>query len=779
MIRLCQRARLLPVLLAGAALAMAGGGFAHAQIGPGFTTARFELADTVQLNQADSTILGNFQRVKAYLADRQWDEAVETLRKVLEHSEDKLVGVTDRRYVSLRDYVHLQLASLPPEALALYRSRIDPTARKWCEEGIARRDPRLLRNVLRQAFASSWGDNALTALGEMALESGDYTSARWYWERVVPAELPPDLPRTWPGYPDSDLDLAAVRARLVLTSILEGSYDRAREELAQFTRLHGGAVGRFGGRETNYAQALAAMLAESGAWPQPAPRPDWPTFAGAFTRERTAPALVDIGKVAWRWPLAAGSVESAGEPVRGPLAINCYPVLVGDQVLLCNRQDVAVLWSAATARELLESFDRRKLIRPEHLDQARALSRETDDAAAFAKALIARDMLSDPTAAQFGSAGLYYFRSELQGVAGLTFEPPSTLGIPQFTMTAHSGRLYARLGSGVTSRPPQTVEKSQGDYLVCLDLAAEGRLIWKAAPEEGWAFEGSPVVDGGNVYAAMRRSDIRPQAHVACLDAQTGRQRWRRFVCGAETPERGILFACSHNLLTLEGETLFLNTNLGAVAALSAEDGSIRWVSLYPRALQGNAASPAAHWRRAVNPCVADRGTLYVAPADSPRIFAFDAATGQMLWQTGEQLGDVLHLLGIAGDHLVACGEKLYWIDVKPGQQGRVKHVWPGGDDKPGYGRGILAGDQVLWPARENIYVFDARTAQPRKVFDLRPQGLTGGNLLVVGGRLLIVTDKEVVLMGAQGGSPAGDSQGVTSLPVARPPSPKLSIPNA
>ncbi len=31
-----------------------------------------------------------------------------------------------------------------------------------------------------------------------------------------------------------------------------------------------------------------------------------------------------------------------------------------------------------------------------------------------------------------------------------------------------------------------------------------------------------------------------------------------------------------------------------------------------------------------MNPCVLDRGTLLVAPADSPHIFAFDAATGQM-----------------------------------------------------------------------------------------------------------------------------------------------------
>ena len=39
-----------------------------------------------------------------------------------------------------------------------------------------------------------------------------------------------------------------------------------------------------------------------------------------------------------------------------------------------------------------------------------------------------------------------------------------------------------------------------------------------------------------------------------------------------------------------------------------------------------------AHWQRDLNPCLFDHGRLYVAPADSPRVYALDAATGQILW---------------------------------------------------------------------------------------------------------------------------------------------------
>ena len=73
-----------------------------------------------------------------------------------------------------------------------------------------------------------------------------------------------------------------------------------------------------------------------------------------------------------------------------------------------------------------------------------------------------------------------------------------------------------------------------------------------------------------------------------------------------------------------------------------------------------------------------------------------------------------------------------------------MKHVWPDGAERPGYGRGVLAGDSVLWPTRDKLYVFDQQTAQPRKVVDLAARGASGGNLLVADGRLLIATEQRI-----------------------------------
>lgn len=694
---------------------------AQAQIHVSTPSSRFELSETVQLDRADGTALAHLERAKACLAERQWDEAVETLRQVMENAEGKLLAVTPWRYVNLSDACQMQLAALPSEALKLYRRRIDPVAQKWYEEGVARRDAKLLSNILQQAFASSWGDKALMALGEMRLEEGDYSAARWCWERILPVRVPPGEVNTWPGYPDSTLDLAAVRARLVLVSILEGSPNRAREELSEFVRLHGDARGRLGGREVRFAAALAELLNQCILWPKAKLGPDWPTFAGSPTRNAIAPELIDVAGVQWRAVLRppTPSLPAPLEPHSSAVADNPVAPLAFHPAISQGRVFAA--------------------------DQAEIFGFRTDT--------------GQPA---WGDNGASIYR-EGANVPLAIPGPGESLGTPRYTLAIADGRLYARMGTQITNPAQQPGLSVAAGSIVCLDLRAEGKLLWNIPADEGWAFDGAPIVAGASFFVAMRRNDIRPQAHVACFDTTTGRMRWRRFVCAAETPARGALAECTHTLLTLAGGTIYVNTNLGAVASLGVEDGRINWLSLYPRARNGNLLRMDAHWQRDLNPCLFDHGRLYVAPADSPRIYALDAATGQILWPgrhsdrpaetpVQDPLDDVVHLLGVSGDYLIASGHKLYWIDIAGPRAGNIAHVWPQGGDKLGYGRGLLAGSYVLWPTREKIYVFHQQTARLKKEIELAPLGIRGGNLLVADGRLLIATSSELIVLGTNGG---------------------------
>ena len=40
--------------------------------------------------------------------------------------------------------------------------------------------------VVDELFCSTWGDDALLALGELALERADYAAARRSWEQISP-----------------------------------------------------------------------------------------------------------------------------------------------------------------------------------------------------------------------------------------------------------------------------------------------------------------------------------------------------------------------------------------------------------------------------------------------------------------------------------------------------------------------------------------------------------------------------------------------------------------
>ena len=196
----------------------------------------------------------------------------------------------------------MQLARLPAEALAAYRRRVDPLAERWYRDGVANRDEALLRRVVDELFCSSWGDDALLALGELALERGDYAAARRYWEQISPLTRDPngkplwlalrgvDLdkhwpeierrwpirpqPPTWLAYPDTDSTWPMCGPGLILVSIRAGEFDRAALELDAFRRWHpqaAGPLGRAGGtvrRRPGTAARVGQGMAAPAARPQ-------------------------------------------------------------------------------------------------------------------------------------------------------------------------------------------------------------------------------------------------------------------------------------------------------------------------------------------------------------------------------------------------------------------------------------------------------------------------------------------------------------------------------
>lgn len=724
----------------------------------------------VQLNLLSNTSLTLIRQASRLLADAQWEEAIEALRRIVRNEGSKLIAVNaetagraGRHYLTVQQYAQGWFADLKqraPEALVQYRRQVDPLARRWYTEARAKHDRRLLERIVDELLASSYGDDALLLLGEYRLEEGDYAGARQAWEQIFAAfrSWPRDahqgaargrplwLPlrhvksdaawqstvsrlrtdptgQSWLSYPDSDLDRPAILARLVLVSVLERHHQRARQELECLRRLYPESQGRLAAQSGSYVTILEQLLKRSVDWERPAAVAGWSTFAGTPARSATHRQPIDIRHLpVWSQSLQHWSAEQElMSLVRPRIAedmhrvLNCFPV-IHREVVYVNEQSG---------------------VRAFRLRDGGPAWNSTDETGTIFDCGIAADQLH-PREKHYG--------------------------VIRGTLTINRNRLFAKVGSAVSlgSNREDPLVRPAG-YLVGLDLNAEGKLLpgFPLRPDgPQWAFEGSPVIDGNQLYVGMRRSDqVRSHAYLACFALDTGQRNWRVLICSAETPGQGQWPELTHHLVTLDHGVIYYNTNAGAIAAVRAADGSIRWITTYPRMTfrAGDPAGAGPHFFRDLNPCLVHRGVIVAAPSDCQQIFALEAATGEILWsESSGKTQDVVHLLGVTGDDLVVSGDYLYWLDV---YNGRIRKQFPAAVDRDvtaarpaprGFGRGLIAADEVYWPTRESIYVFRSESLERganwrlHRQIDLLPRGVSGGHLFVSNDRLLLVTARRL-----------------------------------
>ena len=782
----------------------------------GPAAAQFERAIVLppaEVDGLDAASATHLENAKRFLAEKQWAEAVEAIRRVQEGDSTRLVRVDlaralegFERYITAAEFCQWRLAALAdeaPEALAHYRRLVDPLGDSWLEEGSEKNDESLLARVVSQAFASKSGDEALLKLGDLALARGDQATARAAWQRIAPEltvtasaaaalragvgsplwlplrkfdfsrdgeQLRPllDSPgKAPPGcYPHTDLELADIRARLVLASLLEGSGERTRVELALLRLMHPSAEGQLAGRQGRYADLLQSLVDESAGWPTPRTTDGWPTFAGSDGRNKPSAAEVDLaGQPLWSFALprltsdrdavGAGRLRVADD-VKSLLSY--HPVVVDRTVLVrldARGNSYVVALDLAAGQKLWQ------------VDYSRGLA--------------------DGPAAEIGA-------DEPFAVSDAHADLTRHIGAARYTLSVHGNRVFARMGSPITwpsdRRQARWLAKDQG-FLLGLDLESEGKPLegFPIRPESSeWSFEGPPLCDGQFCYLAMRRAQgARSQLYLAAYELQTaagepldlrdenvrprGRLAWRTRLASAAEIGAGDLDQVSHLLVTKDGGRLYLNSSAGFVAAVSAQSGRLLWLVKYPRAAfrSGDPDQPEDHAFRDLVPCLACKDLVIAAPADSDRVFAVEAATGQLAWslQPGEA-DDIVHLLGAAGDVLLASGDRLYWIEVNTG---RLLTQFPASSPRTsgqatasprGLGRGILAGSHVWFPTRESIFVFDQQPVltdfgwQPKLIREipLVPRGVTGGNLVLSGGVLLIATGDRLVAFDEIGPKP-------------------------
>ena len=626
-------------------------------------------------------------------------DAIEDLQRILDEAGDDLITVDGKQFRPARWVAHQILAKLPPNTLKAYQGRIEEPARKLLDAGKRDRDPRPLWQLLDRFFVSRPAEEALLLLGDLLFERGEFRTAELLWRRLVP-EVNPDIP-----YPSPKTDAVAVRARVILAAIFQGDLDRAKAELADLKAKHPNAAGSIAGKTGPFAETLQPLLERPPQLP-PAAAGDasWPAFAGGPGRTGRV-----AGRMAVHWPRQPTWLTTLPTPTPGRAPFG-HPVVVDGRVYV------------------------------------------GDGSRVFTCDLFTGNPLTGKMSPLPGAAA-----------AGSQSDPCSVL-------TAAGGRLYARGGPAVLRplEPAAAGGAAEESGLVCYGLFGQPRRtgpslteLWRVKPPSAEArvpvvWEGAPLVADGRMWAAFARLEGGRVVHaVAGYDpADTGtapdRPAWVAELGDSQLPPTspGTEARTRHELLTIAGRNVVFGSNAGLVVALNAVTGRRAWAFKYPRtgkrpADAARAAEPA--------PAVAVGGRVFVAPTDADRVYALDAETGRILWESGPTEG--AQILGVTRGRLVVTVagplRSLRGLSVRTGSYVEPEGwVQSDGGGLPSYGRGFVTDDLVVWPSRVGLWFLDAETGSPRRSAMLTmlppPQEGQFGNVAYADGVLVVVTPTAV-----------------------------------
>ena len=313
------------------------------------------------------------------------------------------------------------------------------------------------------------------------------------------------------------------------------------------------------------------------------------------------------------------------------------------------------------------------------------------------------------------------------------------------------------------TRPAVTGSNS----LVALDLATEGKLVWRiggqSGSDDGWGevfFLGPPLPLGDALYVM---AEVSGDIILICLDAATGLQRWRQQLLAVEAGR-----VSSDPIRRIAGATpsyheglLICSTGAGAIVAVDLADQSLVWAMLIDRneALNQNITNRRdgfstdqllQRWWDGTPRIVGD--TIFVTPIESDRLFAIDLRTGEKRWKeiARTQFGS-RYLAGVRNDKLILVGnDHIHAASTKSSE--RVWETPPGWLDAGEQVSGIGTFGQFVPPdnqAPDNqlpVPAYFVPTTSNRIVAislaDGTPLGyretqFPAGNLLAVGGQIL------------------------------------------
>jgi outer membrane protein assembly factor BamB len=663
---------------------------------------------------------------KVALADRmahlgQWDTAANTLQEIINKNSDRVVPTqTDpqgrpTQYAGAGSVAQSRLAGWPAEGLAVYRGKFESTAAGLLKH--AGDDPAALGRIVDEYFVTSAAKTAAGRLIDQCINAGQFAQAAWTGKKFLLR------------YPHLDADRPGFLFRTALADHLQGDDAEAKKYLDELRTKFPQSIGIVGGKDVLLADSLAELLKVAPPVDQRSAN-YWPTFGGGESRDRiiasqmqpTGSPLLSVNLSKPSDSISFGESPS-DQKIRqqqdhdAGIWLNVWPVMDGERIYFQDRDDI------------------------------RARNIETG--------LAPRGWI-DYSAGQPGGATGTSLAVTLSGdsLFAITGQGRSENAMPMGMMG-----LYP---DGAPKQLPPT-------QLICLDRAT-GNLRWSAGPadlpEQGSLralnFSSCPLVTDDNVYVLARggRGGQFDDCYLVCFQQRTGKFQWASYIASATLgniafgESNGPTNNISH--LSCMGERIFVQSNVGAVAAVDAFSGNILWLDVYsrrsvmpnfgPRRFGGAGFAQAKPWT--FNSPIVRNGRVFVLPSDSENVLVCDAFTGREMQQLNRSDFDQPDtLLAVDGDRLLFSSDDKLWCvnwqtydadKFSAGDQQSI--IWEQDfRESPIQGRSLVT-QQVVYVPTKRLYRIDMRTGKIIDTFPPLSQPLPTdgpGNVLVTNDKLI------------------------------------------
>ncbi len=297
---------------------------------------------------------------------------------------------------------------------------------------------------------------------------------------------------------------------------------------------------------------------------------------------------------------------------------------------------------------------------------------------------------------------------------------PTTVAISQDRVTA------------IVARP--VGDPDQRTLLVCHD-AGSGKRHWLTSPGDvsaalsGGTFICAPVVYDGLVFAVVRKQTLRLASDfIVAIDLETGRRAWHQHLASAAISGYYAVLPSTKPLA--QNGSLYLSTPLGAVAAIEARTGIIRWLHVrepFTSRPRGDLNPPSHFDSMLLTPL----GLVALTPSRHGIMILDPHSGAERSFRAAAAWGDPRYLID-AGDALLAVGESVARIPYDRPEA--VAAGWVGlRPDEFLTGRVAAGPDAIFIPTNQRLRLLDHGGAE-RESVELRQLSVP----IVVGGEVIL-----------------------------------------